>query len=323
MGADSGCEPVMVAVWLLKRYEELARLAILVAKEEFQKIIAGQRSSVLESSQPEKAYALVSMFRDVIYMHPYFKKKSLRILNAIIHRVAEAYDEKDYNKLYIPENAVKDWLKGFEIDQSKKDEYLAPLKEFKILDVTNEPEYPYKVNDHFYRMFASAAQFLVTPRQIDTFVGAMSSIDGLVGLYVLAVAAENEEQNSWGPKIPRFIKLSTAYTVAGASSSVTPADEYPMPYKIDEVLKVKRINYVDDYFVVKNGEPAEVWRSVRTEAFKFMTRNRIIEGPDNEGCGYKLNSDWVRIHEEAIKRYVNISIKELKSRYVGGQYRTW
>ena len=320
--------PVNFATWYLEkdwyekkdRYEVLARLAIIVAKEEFLRIVdKGQRSPIIGSNQPVAAYSFVSMFRNIIDMHPYFKKKSLYILRAIIDRTAEAYVKKDYNLLYIPEEVVSEWLKDFEIDPSKKDEYLGPLKEFKILDITNKPGYPYKVNDDFFSIFARAAQFLIIPMQTETgtFAGAMSNVNGLVSLYALAVAAENE-QRGWGPKIPKFFKLATAYTIVGAYKEVVHASKYPSAYKIDEVLRVERINRVDNYFVMQRKEPKELWRSVRTEAFEFMVGNGIIEGSvlDDKGCGYKLNPYWVRIHEKAIENYLELSLRREHYRLV-------
>lgn len=301
--------------WALGNYRSLAIELIRTINDELQNVMSRGKSSTL--SNLNDAYAFVSRFNDVVYKYPYFKKKTLKILEAIIYRCGEAYREKK-DTVYISERTVRGWLEAFNIDQSKRGEYLEPLIKFKILTQSKYKDFVYSVDSRFCQLVGPAAQLLTAKEAKDLmssstegFENLVADINGLISLHLLAVAAENELLGGEGPKVPLFVKLATAYTVASLK------EPSYNNFKIDEELKVDEINYVDECFIKyyqQNGIPIERWESRKVETFEFMIGNRIIEGLSPGG--YKLNGTWVRFHEIAVKNYTNRYTKRMQKRYL-------
>lgn len=285
--------------WALKYYKALTMHTVLSISDELEARIAGTRSPRVLSSI-EEAYALASRFKNVLYRYPYFKKKHQRILWAIVDRCGEAYHTRDLSKLYITKDVINEWSQVFSIPQERISEYLRPLFLYNILESSNKEGSIYKINDNFYRMTGPIAQYLVEPTDTRKFVDAMAALSGLSSIYVMTASVRlggNLEERSI---IPWFVKLPMIYTLSGLNSETL---------KIEDFLDFKKVNAVDNYFVIIKGRPVEWWRSIRTEAFGFMADNAIIEQPTPNG--YKLNKLWVRMHEEGVRRY----IKRIRERY--------
>lgn len=290
----------MINLWALKNYKHLTKHTVLSIYDELKAHIAGSNKPHVLSSLND-AYALASRFKNVLYKYPYFKKKHLRILRAIIDRCGEAYYKQDVFKLYISKEVIEEWAYSFRIPLSNIHEYLNPLTEFHILEPSDRQGYIYKVNDDFFYLMGPAARHLVVPADTKKFAEMMAVVSGISSIYVMATAVKSGKNYTSGePLIPWFVKLSMIYTLTGLE---------PYTMKIRSVLEVQRIDYVDNYFVIEKNFPVEWWRSTRTEAFEFMTDNVIIE--EATPNGYKLNTLWVRMHEAGVKRY----IERLRERY--------
>jgi len=248
----------------------------------------------------QDAYALASRFKNVLYKYPFFKKKHLRILRSIIDRCGEAYHEKDLSILYISRDTIDEWIIVFHIPPEKIMDYLRPLLIFNILERSDRSGYEYRISDKFFQLMGPVAQYLVVPVDTRRFTSMMAIASGLSSIHVIATAIKSKKFLKGKPLIPWFLKLPMIYTLAGLEPNTT---------RIDDVLRLPRVNAVDNYFVIERKAPVELWRSIRTEAFEFMADNQIIEQaiPD----GYRLVRLWVRMHEEGVRRY----IMRLRERY--------
>jgi len=277
--------------WALRNYRALTRETIIAVFDELQAHIARAKTPRVLSSDSD-ALALATRFKGVLYKYPYFKKKHLRVLHAIIDRCGETYHYKDPSKLYISKDVVEAWINSFRIPAERIAEYLRPLQLFGILQQSDDPKYLYRVSDSFYRLAGSVAQHLVVPIDTRIFAEMMAAVSGISSVYVIATALQWQLQED-RPIIPWFLKLPMIYTLSGLEPGET---------RIRDVLEISRINSVDNYFVKDRGAPVEWWRSVRTEAFEFMADNHVIEQAVPNG--YRLSRLWVRMHEEGVRRYV-------------------
>lgn len=278
-----------VNLWALYHYRDLVAESITAAFDEVENVIARRGQGSVLRSQSD-AYALASRFRGLLYKHPYFRKKHIKILRAVVDRCGEAYLSRDVEKLYISKATVNEWIRVFDISPERLQEYLYPLQVFGVLQQSDKQDHLYRVTDPFFSLVGPVARHLVSPTDTRQFAEVMAVVSGLASLYVVGVGTRRRVQL---PTAPWFLKLSMTYTLAGL---------VPGTLTIDGVLSINRIHGVDNYFVMNKGIPVEFWRSVRTEAFEFMTDNRVIE--DAESDGYRLNSLWVRVHEGGVKRYV-------------------
>ncbi|MEM1693590.1 MAG: hypothetical protein QXY26_10465 [Ignisphaera sp.] len=154
-----------------------------------------------------------------------------------------------------------------------------------------------RITNEFFSLVGPAALALVEPTALHNFPQMMSIVHGLASIYVVGVGTRYSVSV---PTIPSFLHASMVYTLAGLNRNTM---------EIDNILRLYRVNYVDNYFVRSRGFPVELWRSIRTQAFRFMVRNKIIERGVSDG--YELSSVWVKIHEEGVKRY----IKKLHLKY--------
>jgi len=220
-------------------------------------------------------------------------------LRAIIDRCGEAYYKKDPSKLYISRAVVDEWSTSFYIPMERINEYLKPLQIFSILKPSDDPNYIYRVGDEFFQLMGPIAQYLVTPIDTRRFAEMMAVASGVSSVYVIATAMQKRIRVD-KPLIPWFLKLPMIYTLSGLEAGTT---------RIRDVLEIPRINAVDSYFVIERGAPIELWRSIRAEAFEFMSDNYVIEQAIPNG--YKLNRLWVKMHEEGVRRYV----KRFRERY--------
>lgn len=291
--------------WALRHYRALTEHTVLSVLDELEAQIAGTRKPRVLSSTGE-AYALASRFKNVLYRHPYFKKKHQRILRAIVDRCGEAHYKKDLSKLYISKSIVEEWAQVFRIPEDRISMYLKPLLLFGILEPSDRREYVYKVSDGFYRMMGPVAQYLVAPVEPETLAGAMSVASGISSVYVLASSVRLRKRFGEKPLIPWFVKLSMIYTLTGLE---------PGTLKIRDVLELERIHAVDAHFVKERMWPVEWWRSVRAEAFEFMADNTVIEKATPNG--YRLNRLWLRVHEEGVRRFVGRLRRRYKRRFRG------
>jgi hypothetical protein len=282
---------IKVNLWALKNYYSLTRETIFTAMDEVEAHVTNvKRRSIL--STLSEAYALASRFAGVLY-RPFFKQKPLKIVRAIVDRCGETYYEKNPDKLYISRKIVDEWIYDFFIPPERAEEYLTPLKRLKILEHSDRPEYLYKVSEKFFQLVGPVAQFLVSPVDAEKYKEMMRVVSGITSLYIIAHTVMSKQYIEGGPRIPLFLKLSMIYTLSGLEPGGT---------LIRDLLELERINIVDNYFVKEKGAPVEFWRSIRMEAFEFMVENNIIE--DTTPKGYRLNTLWVKIHEEGVKRYV-------------------
>ena len=277
-------------LWALKNYKSLIRETISVVRDEVEAATSGKRLRVFSSSSD--AYALASRFKNALYRYPFFKKKHLRILRAIIDRCGEAYYEKNPLKLYISSAVLEEWVQVFNIPADRAIEYLRPLQVFRILEQSDNKDYIYRIGNEFFQLIGPVAQHLVVSVDTKLFTEMMAVVSGIASIYVISTSARSKLYGEH-ELVPWFLKLPMIYTLTGLEHE---------SMKIRDVLEIKRINAVDNYFVVKRNVPVELWRSVRTEAFEFMTDNNIIEQAVSNG--YKLNALWIRVHEEGVKRYV-------------------
>ncbi|MEM4959095.1 MAG: hypothetical protein QXX12_04385 [Nanopusillaceae archaeon] len=275
--------------WALKHHKDIVKETVLTTFEEIENVITNKRFGVLRNVS--EAYALASKFEDLIYTHPYFRKKHIYILNAIIDRCGEAYYKNNSNLLYISNNVLNDWMNSFNIEPTRLNQYLDPLLVFGILQKSDQPNYVYRITNEFFRLVGPAALALVEPTTLHNFPQMMSIVSGLASIYVVGVGTRHSVSV---PTIPSFLHASMVYTLAGLNRDTM---------EIDNILRIHRVNYVDQYFVIDRGFPVELWRSIRTQAFRFMVRNKIIERGVSDG--YELSSVWIRVHEEGVKRYVN------------------
>ncbi len=290
--------------WALKNYRVLTEETMLAVFDELRAHIGGARTQHVLSSTTD-AYALASRFKGVLYRYPFFKKKHLRILRAIIDRCGEAYYRKDPSKLYIAKSVVEEWSAVFHIPLDRITEYLRPLQTFGILRQSDDPKYVYRVSNEFFQLMGPVAQYLVIPVDTRRFAQMMAVANGISSVYVIATAMRNRRLMD-KPLIPWFLKLPMIYTLSGLEPGGT---------KIRDVLEIPRVNAVDNYFVIERGVPVELWRSIRAEAFEFMSDNYVIEQavPD----GYKLYRLWVRMHEEGVRRYARRLRERYERRYRG------
>jgi len=296
----------VVNMWALKQYRSLTEETVFAIVDELEANIAGANKPHVFSS-PSDAYALASRFKNVLYRYPFFRKKHLRILRAIIDRCGEAYYEKDTSKLYISKSVVEEWVYVFQIPPDRIQNYLSPLLMFKILEQSEKPEYIYRVSNSFFQLMGPVAQYLVVPVDTRRFAEMMAVASGVASIYVIATAVKNRGAIiNGGSLIPWFLKLPMIYTLTGLEPGTT---------RIRDVLELARVNAVDNYFVIKKYVPVEWWRSVRAEAFELMADNNIIEQAVPNG--YKLNILWVRMHEEAVKRYVKRFRERAERRFRG------
>lgn len=294
----------VVNTWALKGYRALTRETIAAIFDELQAHIAGAKAQHVLPSTSD-ALALATRFKGVLYRYPYFKKKHLRVLHAVIDRCGEAYYYKDPSKLYISKAVVEEWVASFGIPAERVAEYLWPLQLFGILQQSSDPNYLYRVSDSFYRLMGPVAHYLVVPVDTRRFAEMMAVASGISSVYVIATALQRRLQED-RPVIPWFLKLPMIYTLSGLEAGAM---------RIRDVLEIPRINAVDNYFVIERGAPVEWWRSVRAEAFEFMTDNYVIEQAVPNG--YKLSKLWVRMHEEGVKRYVQRVRERIERRYRG------
>jgi len=292
-------------MWALKNYRPLTEYTIFSVLDELEANIAGAKKHHVLSSLSD-VYALASRFKNVLYKYPFFKKKHLRILRAIIDRCGEAYYTKDMMKLYISKEVVEEWSIAFQIPPNKIYDYLTPLLRFNILRPSNNPRYVYKIDANFFQLMGPVAQYLVVPVDTRRFAEMMAVASGISSVYVIATAVRSKRFIEGKPLIPWFLKLPMIYTLTGLEPNTT---------KIKDVLELGRINAVDNYFVIERGAPVEFWRSVRAEAFEFMADNYVIEQAISNG--YKLNRLWVRMHEEGVRRYVRRLRERYERRYRG------
>ncbi len=288
--------------WALEHYKALAEETMLAVFDELQAHVTGAKTSRILSSVTD-AYALASRFKGVLYKYPFFKKKHIRILHAIVDRCGEAYYEKNPYKLYISKAVVEEWSNSFLIPIERTTKYLKPLQIFNILKQSDDPKYVYRVSDEFFQLVGPVAQYLVTPVDTRRFTEMMAIVSGISSVYVIATGLQYRKQID-KPLIPWFLKLPMIYTLSGYESTTN---------TIRDVLEIARIRAVDEYFVIEKGVPVELWRSIRAEAFEFMSDNYIIEQAVLNG--YKLYNPWVRMHEEGIKRYVRKVRERYEKRY--------
>lgn len=293
-----------INMWALKNYKSLTRETILAIMDEIEAGITGARKPRVLSS-PSEVHNLASMFKDILYKYRFFKTKPQRILEAIIDRCGEAYYAKDPMKLYISKEVVEEWSFAYKIPLNKMHEYLRPLLRFNILRQSDRKEYAYKVDDKFFQLIGPVAQYLVVSVNTRDFIEKMAIVSGISSIYVIATSARSKWYGE-RPLIPWFLKLSMIYTLAGLE---------PGTIKIRKELELGRINAVDNYFVIERGAPVELWRSIRVEAFNFMTSNNVIKQALPNG--YELNELWVRMHEEGVRRYVERYRRRFEERYRG------
>jgi hypothetical protein len=291
--------------WVLEHYKPLTKETVLAIMDEIEAHIIGAKSRRVLSSLSE-AYALASRFEGVLY-RPFYKQKPMRILRAIIDRCGEAYYKKNPDKLYIRKEVVDNWMEVFNIPPERAREYLAPLICFRILEPSDKPEYMYKVGMKFFQLVGSAAQYYIAPVDAKRYREMTAIANGISSIYVVAHAVKSKEYIK-GPRIPWFLKLSMVYTLSGLENIGT-------QIRIKDILELERINDVDSHFVNERGYSSEYWRSIRTEAFEFMTSNDIIEDATPEG--YKLNKLWVKMHEEGVNRYIQRLRERYEKRYRG------
>lgn len=292
--------------WAIREHKGLVKSVVVTIFEEIKNVVTSNAPSKILQSEND-AHALASRFRGVLYRHPYFKKKHIRILHSIIDRCGEAYSEKKSDKLYISEKVLNEWAHVFQIPTERIREYVFPLVTFNILSNSNRPGYVYVVSDTFFNLVGPVARHLVMTVDPSKFAEMMGVVNGLASIYVVGSGTRRELQV---PTIPSFLKLSMIYTLAGLNTSHG-------DIRIDGVLKIRRIDAVDNHFVIELQKPVELWRSIRTEAFEFMTSNKVIERPATDG--YSLNMLWVKAHEEGVRRYVQ-RLKERYERAYGWQW---
>jgi phosphopantetheine adenylyltransferase len=296
----------VVNKWALKHYKGLTEEAIFVAMDELEAHITGTKKPTFLSSKDE-TYVLAKRFKGVLY-RPFLKQKPMKIIQALIDRCGQAYYDKDLDLLYIPKETIDEWVMAFQIPPDKADDYIRPLLILKVLEPSDRREYVYKVSHDFFRLVGEPAQYLVDSRLSDPakFGESMEIVSGLTSVYVLSHSVKVSQYVEEGARIPWFLKLAMVYTFSGLD---------PVSKDIRDVLEPERINAVDDYFVIEKGFSAEFWKSTRVDAFTYMTENRIIENTTSEG--YKLNTLWVRLHKEAVRRYV----QRIITRYRAMWYR--
>lgn len=291
-----------MAYWVMKNYREMVKETILAIYEEIKGVLVSNvPGTIIKSSQD--AYALASRFEGVLYKHPYFMKKHIRILNAIIDRCGEAYHYKVPDKLYVSNEIVDKWEREFNIPKGSINRYLKPLMRVGILIPSDRPEYRYRISNTFFELTGPVAQYLINPDATKEFINAVSAASGLASIHVVK---EGTREESKTPTVPSFLKLSMVYTLAGLKKVSEEGAE------IDDILHLKTIHFVDNILVREQRVPVEWLRSVRVEAFDYMIANRVIE--DTVSDGYRLNELWVRMHEEGIRRYYYRIREELRKR---------
>jgi len=282
---------VRINRWALERSKHLTNEVMLTIMDEVESSIINSKSKIFSS--PSEAYALASRFRGTIYKHPYIKKKHEKVLRAIMDRCGEAYYEQNIDKLYIPRSVVEEWARCFQIPQERVQEYLGPLLCTGILEPSDRSEYLYKISRGFFNIVGPVAQYFVIPIDVNKFAGMAAIASGLTSIYVITHAVRSRKYGEEGLLIPSFLRLAMTYTLSGFEVE---------KMKIRDVLELRRMHAVDNFFVMNKLFPTEYWRSIRIETFEFMVGNEIIEGATPDG--YRLNSLWVRTHEEGVKRYV-------------------
>ncbi len=282
---------VVVNRWALKHYKGLTEETILAAMDELEAHIAGTKKVKFLPSKDD-AYALAKRFKGVLY-RPFLKQRHMRIIQALVDRCGRAYRDKNPELLYISKRTVDEWVVAFQIPPEKVDNYIRALLSLKILELSDRREYVYKVSQDFFKLVGEPAQYVIDIRPSDKFKESMEVVSGIASIYALSHSVKISQQIKEGVRIPWFLKLAMIYTLSGLD---------PGSMRIRDVLEPARINAVDNYFVIEKGFPEEFWRSIRVDAFTYMTENNIIEGVTRDG--YKLNALWVRLHEEGVKRFV-------------------
>lgn len=282
---------VVVNRWALKHYKGLTEETILAAMDELEAHIAGTKKVKFLPSKDD-AYALAKRFKGVLY-RPFLKQRHMRIIQALVDRCGQAYHDKNPELLYISKRTVDEWVVAFQIPPGKVDDYIRPLLSLKILELSDRREYVYKVSQDFFKLVGEPAQYVIDIRPSDKFKESMEVVSGIASIYALSHSVKISQQIKEGVRIPWFLKLAMIYTLSGLD---------PGSMRVRDVLEPARINAVDNYFVIEKGFPVEFWRSIRVDAFTYMTENNIIEGMTRDG--YKLNALWVRLHEEGVKRFV-------------------
>jgi hypothetical protein len=284
---------VVVNRWALKYYKGLTEETILAAMDELEAHITGAKKVKFLPSKDD-AYALAKRFKGVLY-RPFLKQRHMRIIQALIDRCGQAYHDKNPELLYISKRIVDEWVVVFQIPPEKVNDYIRPLLSLKILEPSDRREYVYKVSQDFFRLVGEPAQYVVDIRPSDPvkFKESMEVVSGIASIYALSHSVKISQQIKEGTRIPWFLKLAMIYTLSGLN---------PGSMRVRDVLEPARINAVDNYFVIERGFPVEFWRSIRVDAFTYMTENNTIE--DTTRDGYRLNALWVRLHEEGVKRFV-------------------
>ena len=287
---------VVVNKWALKYYRELTEETVLTAMDELEAHIAGAKKVKFLSTKDD-AYALAKRFKGVLY-RPFLKQKPIKIIQALIDGCGQAYHDKNPDLLYISKDTVDEWIAVFQIPPERANDYIRPLLILKILEPSDRREYMYKVSQDFFRLVGEPAQYLVDARLSDPakFRESMEIVSGIASIYVVSHSVKASQQVKEGARIPWFLKLAMIYTLSGLD---------PASNRIRDVLEHARIHAVDNYFVVEKGFSIEFWKSTRVDAFTYMTENSIIENTTRNG--YKLNTLWVHLHEEGVKRYIQRS----------------
>lgn len=292
--------------WALRHYRALTVSTVIAVFDEIERSVAGGQSGRVIKSLDE-AYALASRFKNVLYRYPFFKKKHLRILRAIIDRCGEADYKGDPSLLYISKDTIEEWCISFYILPEKIAWYLEPLVKLHILERSDRPKYEYKISDRFFHLIGRVARYLVEPVDTRRFASMMAVASGLSSIYVVRTAIRVRlGPGGVKPLIPWFLKLPMIYTLAGLK---------PGSNEIDHIMRLTRVNLVDYYFTHERERPApiELWRSIRAEAFEFMADNQIIEAAVPEG--YRLCRPWIKVHEEGVRRYVRRLREKYQRRY--------
>lgn len=295
--------------WALENYRALVYETIMAVREEVGSWVTGGRGRVLTSLND--AYALAARFKGVIYRYPYFQRKHVRIIHALIDRCGEDYRNRQQKRIYISDEVLNEWSEAFGIPHNRLSEYLWPLLALGILVPSDRPDYRFKVSDEFFRLVGPVAANLVatSPTSPQNFSEVTAIVNGIASIYVMSSPLRIIGQTKKEVRVmPWSFKLAMIYTLSGLQQGSN-----LNRVVISDALESSRVNTVDNYFVVEKSKPVELWRSIRTEAFEILTDNKIIEG--TTATGYKLNSLWVRMHEEGVRRYLWRQRQRYISRY--------
>ncbi|MEM1510457.1 MAG: hypothetical protein QW290_08020 [Sulfolobales archaeon] len=278
-------------MWALNNHRNISKQTILLIYSDIINVIReGKPGSVV--SNKTDAYALASKFEGVIYRYPYFRRKHIRVLYAIIDRCGDAYLKREPLELYISKEVLKEWGESMRIELGKLLEYLSPLQQLNVLQRSDKPGYEYRISEEFFRLVGPIAA-----RGTDLH-GVAGALNGLTSVYAVA---NGVRLNINMPTIPSFLRVAMALTLSELNEATY------QKAVINRVLSTARINEVGRYFVEHRKYPRELWRSVKEEALDFMDKNKIIEG--YVGDGYELNTLWVRAHEAGVVRYIHLEVE--------------